>query len=554
MIALVLSLALAGQCASGSCPNPCTSCTYAPVQGTDPDVETWRELFVSTAERSISADLPVIDPIETGPNRSTSAAPFPCRLLPAIAMTESGVEQFCGGDGPTVISFDCGFGVMQVTSGAANYPGIQSSAAINVAAGADILAQKWNGDQSFGGHFGDSDPVLLESWYFAVWAYNGFVYSNNPNNNDNPGRAPFRSPGSLARREYPYQEIVWGYLQYPATVDGELLVDAVAPTYPPLCSGDINTCCVDGVCRGIPNQSGLFSVEIAVPEPSHSDACVETCPASGCPPDNARTVILDDADASFSLVGDASGVTIVDEGGYRDAFHVVTPGIPGPVVGRFVADAPASGRFLVAGWVPLSPASHPRVAVVVTARGGAQRFSLDQSVNGGFFAPLGEVELLEGEAFTIDVLTEGTGGADDDEPIGIDAFSLSWRGDGTTAVGASCSASTSCAGPAVCRDGLCAAGCEVSGCADGTCTASTGSCAGEGEGEGEEGEGEGERAEGEGEGNEGEGEGEGGTRVFANSVVPGCGCHSTGELALGGVALAALARRTRGRRSQRTSA
>jgi MYXO-CTERM domain-containing protein len=561
MIAALFALALAGQCASASCPNPCRSCTYLPVQGTDPDVSGWRELFTSTAERSVGADVPSIAAVEAGPARTSTAAPFPCRLLPAIAATESGVAQFCGGDGLTVISFDCGFGVMQVTSGAANYPGIQSSAAINIAAGADILAQKWNSDGSFGGHFGDSDPALLESWYFAVWAYNGFVYSNNPNNPDHVvGRAPFRSPGSSARRDYPYQEIVWGYLQYPAALDGEPLVDAVAPTYPPVCSGNIAACCVDGVCRGIPNQQGLFSVELAVPEPSHTDACTEVCPPTGCPPDADRTVILDDADPGFSLRGDASAVTVVDAGGYRDAFHVVTPTIPGRVVGHFAGRAPSSGRFLVAGWVPLSPASQPQVAVVVTARGGSQRFSLDQSVNGGFFAPLGEVELLDNEAFTVDVLTAGNGTADDREPIGIDAFSLAWRGDGDGAVGASCSSTTACSGAAVCIDAVCVVGCDVAGCRSGTCDAGTGLCTDEGEGEGEGVEGEGEGAEGEGaegEGTEGEGENENegdaddDNRVFANAVVPGCGCHSTGELALGAVALLVLARR---RRSQQPAA
>jgi MYXO-CTERM domain-containing protein len=216
--------------------------------------------------------------------------------------------------------------------------------------------------------------------------------------------------------------------------------------------------------------------------------------------------------------------------------------------------------------VPLSPASNPRVVVVVTARGGPQRFELDQSVNGGFFAPLGEVELLAGRSFLIEVLTEGTGGVDDREPIGIDAFSLSWRGEGTVNVGGTCSTSTACSGDAVCVGGVCVVGCDGDSCAvNEVCSASSGLCstsAGEGEGEGAEGEGEGAEGEGEGEGAEGEGEGaegegEGEPRVFANSVVPGCGCGSTGDVTFGAFALVLFAtrrRRTGGHASQRAAA
>ena len=53
-------------------------------------------------------------------------AHFPCHVLKAIAMQESGWRQFCVPDTPanevgqpsrTIVSFDCGYGVGQVTSG-----------------------------------------------------------------------------------------------------------------------------------------------------------------------------------------------------------------------------------------------------------------------------------------------------------------------------------------------------------------------------------------------------------------------------------------------------
>ena len=191
MLPLLLTAWLAAACTGSACPNPCRECAFLPVEGTNPTLAGWRALFQTIAQRQGGADLPAIPALETGPDRTSSPAHFPCRLMPAIAMAESSIGQFCS-NGLTIISFDCGFGVMQVTSGAANYPGLESRADINVAAGADILARKWNSDGSFGGRFGDSDPVFLESWYFAVWAYNGFVYSNNPNNPTHPdGRPPF---------------------------------------------------------------------------------------------------------------------------------------------------------------------------------------------------------------------------------------------------------------------------------------------------------------------------------------------------------------------------
>ncbi|HEY1100201.1 MAG TPA: hypothetical protein VGF99_14790 [Myxococcota bacterium] len=574
---VVVALQFAGQCSSSNaaCPNPCTSCTYQPVVGTNPDVAGWKTLFHNAAERVAGSGLPTVQTIETGSSRTRSAGKFPCRLLPAIAMTESGVAQFCSSGGKTIISFDCGFGVMQVTSGAEDYPGIQSRADINVAAGADILAAKWNGNENFGGVFGSSDPQFLESWYFATWAYNGFVYGNNPSNPDHAaGRQPFNSPGTSARRDYAYQELVWGYLQYPLSTAGALYTGA-APTYPPVCSGNIASCCTNNVCRGVPNQSGLFSVTLPVPQPAHVDPCTPSCPPSGCPPTNQRDVIVDDEDSSFRIFGDEGAIAVIDEGGFRDRFLTAVPSTPPALLARWTGTAPSSGRFAVAGYVPLSPANHPAVNVIVTSRGGARRFTLDQGGSGGAFVHLGEVELLNGQPFTVEVDPTGSG----TQRIGLDAFALSWRGDGGIARDAACSTSIDCAGTNICVDGVCQAGCEVTGCSEGSgCQRATGFCVvvesgeGEGEGEGEQpiGEGEGELpfpvegegedpfpVEGEGEGpfpveGEGEdpvkpGEGEGengdpppGSAPLGSSVNRGCLCGSDGDDVTPDLALATV--------------
>jgi hypothetical protein len=434
--------------------------------------------------------------------------------LPAIAMAESNIAQFCD-NGLTIISFDCGFGVMQVTSGAADTPGIEARADLNVAVGTNILASKWNGDGSYGGRFGDSDPVYLESWYFATWAYNGFVYRNNPNNPDFPGsRPPFHSPGSLSRGSYPYQEIVWGYLAHPLSKEGEAFQTAVDVTYP----------------TDIPDRSGLFSVDLPLPEPAHADPCTEECPPSGCPSADRRTLLLDDADAGFSVVGP---VARHGEGGFRDAFVSTPPARPATVVARWVGVAPATGVFDVAGFVPLDPASNEGVVVVVAARGETARFVLDQGVPGGMFAPLGTVKLLEGARVVVVVDND----AEDQDParaLGLDAFRLTWRGDGSGGVGEACAASVDCGGALVCRDGVCDDGCVVAGCAGdavcdvdrGVCVASAGGGSGEGEGEADaDGDGEGEGEGDDDAGGEGEGDGVGSPpRLYARSVTTGCGC------------------------------
>jgi len=437
----------------------------------------------------------------------------------------------------TIISFDCGFGVMQVTSGAANYPGLEARADINVAAGADILARKWNSEGSFGGTFGDSDPAFLESWYFAVWAYNGFVYGNNPNNPEHPpGRPPFNSPGSLSRGSYPYQEIVWGYLGFPQSKEGEPFFEGVDVTYP----------------TGIPDRSGLFSVALPLPDPAHADPCVEECPPAGCPPADRRTVVLDDADPGFSLEGDA---VVHDEGGFRGGFRSAAPARPATVRARWTATAPASGVFDVGGFVPLDPASNEGVVVTVQGRGAPVRLVLDQGVPGGAFAFLGRVELQEGARVTVVVDND----AEDQDParaIGFDAFRLVWRGDGAVADGGACADSVDCAGDRVCSDGVCVDGCDVAGCVDGAvCDPDAGLCraAAEGEGEGDAGEGEGEgdagAGEGEGEGDDDDDDGRARPLVLPVSVGAGCGCAAGGSPASAvGVLMGLWALRRRRRR------
>src|SRR4029079_18247202 len=119
---------------------------------------------------------------------------FPCELLKGIASQESGWRQFCvpddpgdqvGGPSRTIISFDCGYGIGQVTSGmhigespAFDRDRVANDPTYNLATGTQIIASKWIATE----RVGDNQPSIIEDWYTAAWAYNGLAYVNNPNN------------------------------------------------------------------------------------------------------------------------------------------------------------------------------------------------------------------------------------------------------------------------------------------------------------------------------------------------------------------------------------
>ncbi len=169
---------------------------------------------------------------------------IPPQLLYAISWIESSTNQTAihvpyGDLGPTLISFDCGYGIMQVTSSIVNDGGLPSRYeslvgahfAYNIAAGARILAEKWN-DPLYP-IVGDHDPAYVESWYYALWAYNGWAGVNHPqHHSNNPSRPPYQCNGS--RTGYPYQELVLGCVAHPPEVDGEPLWEPLPVALPDL--------------------------------------------------------------------------------------------------------------------------------------------------------------------------------------------------------------------------------------------------------------------------------------------------------------------------------
>ncbi|WP_437758806.1 hypothetical protein [Sorangium sp. So ce1389] len=205
-------------------------CAVDAVPGTNPSVAEWNSIFdrVSRGSEAWGDDGPAAFVFGQGcglpePRRDVLAT-FPCELLKAIAMQESGWQQFCepdrpmdqaGGSSRTIISFDCGYGAAQVTSGmrSGDSPDfdarrVAADPTYNAATGARILAMKWRATRCVG----DQQPAIIEHWYSALWAYNGLSYVNNPNNpNYDAGRGVYDPAiGGAA----PYQERVLGRVEH----------------------------------------------------------------------------------------------------------------------------------------------------------------------------------------------------------------------------------------------------------------------------------------------------------------------------------------------------
>jgi hypothetical protein len=231
-LTLVAADARAQFCPSytASSPNNDNGCAIEAVPGTNPTTEAWQPIFdlVARGPAEWGDAGPSVDDIGQGcglpePLHDVPAR-FPCELLKAIARVESGWRHFCvptepadqaGGDERTIISFDCGYGIAQVTSGmhvgeTPDFDRVRVAAdpVYNLATGTRILAEKWRITECVG----DNQPTVVEHWYSATWAYNGLAYVNNPNNpNFDPARGVYDPDlGGAA----PYQEKVFGRIEH----------------------------------------------------------------------------------------------------------------------------------------------------------------------------------------------------------------------------------------------------------------------------------------------------------------------------------------------------
>lgn len=107
---------------------------------------------------------------------------IPSVILMGIAYTESGWRQFDSLGNPVIHtntdgSFD--IGIMQInSSGRSDIERLKEDIFYNIEIGAKILDGKWKITPPVG----DRDRNVLENWYYAIWAYNGFSYTNHPLN------------------------------------------------------------------------------------------------------------------------------------------------------------------------------------------------------------------------------------------------------------------------------------------------------------------------------------------------------------------------------------
>ncbi|MBX7100185.1 MAG: hypothetical protein K1X89_20890 [Myxococcaceae bacterium] len=234
-LAAVLAAATASAaycpCYTLSSTNNTHSCGVEAAGGINPTPAQWQAIFDLVAQGPAvwGSAGPAVANIGQGcgkpmPNIQVPAR-FPCELLKAIAMQESSWQQFCvpttpsdqvGGASRTIISFDCGYGIGQVTSGmhkgeapAFDRARVASDPTYNLATGTQILAGKWKATACVG----DNQPSIVEDWYTATWAYNGLAYSNNPSNPAYSSTRGVYNPSVGGSR--PYQERVFGWMEHP---------------------------------------------------------------------------------------------------------------------------------------------------------------------------------------------------------------------------------------------------------------------------------------------------------------------------------------------------
>jgi len=126
----------------------------------------------------------------------------PSILMKAIARVESTYEQY-NSDGSPKMS-GSSIGLMQINNASGGYDSqkLKYDIEYNIEAGADVLLNKWSMSsyQSIS-CVGNMDPNVMENWYFALWAYNGWAQSNNPN-----------MISSYAKR-YTYQQMIYNVIE-----------------------------------------------------------------------------------------------------------------------------------------------------------------------------------------------------------------------------------------------------------------------------------------------------------------------------------------------------
>jgi len=146
---------------------------------------------------------------------------IPSVILKSIARVESVFQQY-NRDGSVYTSSSGSIGLMQIYNayGQFDTERLKYDIDYNIEAGAEVLLQKWSMANDKLPRIGDMNPNILENWYFAIWAYNGWSQKNNPNTN---------------MKKYTYQELVYmvseeEYNQKITPIDARLLPSSGLPS------------------------------------------------------------------------------------------------------------------------------------------------------------------------------------------------------------------------------------------------------------------------------------------------------------------------------------
>ncbi len=107
---------------------------------------------------------------------------IPSVILKAIARVESVYEHFNRDGSPKITGSSIGLMQINNRNGGYDTNRLKYDIMYNIEAGADVLLNKWSmSSYQSVSSVGNMDPNILENWYFALWAYNGWAQSNNPN-------------------------------------------------------------------------------------------------------------------------------------------------------------------------------------------------------------------------------------------------------------------------------------------------------------------------------------------------------------------------------------
>lgn len=302
------------------------SCGVEAVTGTNPSVAQWQTIFdlVAQGPSVWGSAGPAVTNLGEGcgkpqPTHSVPAQ-FPCELLKAITFQESGWRQFCKPTTPadqtgkpvqTIISFDCGYGIGQVTSGmhvgespAFDRARVAADPTYNLATGTQILADKWRATKCVG----DNQPALIEHWYYATWAYNGLAYVNNPHNSNFSSTRGVYNPS--AGGAAPYQEKVFGWMQFPPS-SAHWASTAVA--YPKL--SDIVDSSSSSALTALPDPSCASPTSCASTRAVHRSSCFPLPADGGLDAGHLDGGLLDGGHL------DGGHLDAGSDGGHADAGH-----------------------------------------------------------------------------------------------------------------------------------------------------------------------------------------------------------------------------------------